>query len=348
MGGGITPAALQEGNTIALVSPSYRMNDKFAARLDRASKYLEAQGFYVRNIFDANEPSDYQAKISHICEEIHQAFREPSIKAIVCTIGGGGAHELLSSLDYDLIRANPKIFCGYSDSTVLHCALFSQTGLRTFYGPTAIVELGEDPEPVPFISQSFLRMLTKAGCEPLGQVPVSETWIPSPWGFFNDPERKAITLETRRNDGWAWLKPGKAKGRILGGAINPLMHLPGTKFWPDFTNCVLLLETSLGTNINEGKPLGQVQEQMTHLRNMGVFNIITGLVYGRAYGYNNDQKAQLDQIILDQTRGCDFPILTNVDVGHTWPKITIPFNALVHLDSDRNTFEILEPSVAPP
>jgi muramoyltetrapeptide carboxypeptidase LdcA involved in peptidoglycan recycling len=124
------------------------------------------------------------------CHEIHSAFRDPEVKAIICTIGGLSANELLPHLDYDLIKANPKIFCGYSDITLLHHAIFTQTGLQTFYGPAAITQFGEYPKPLNFTLSHFLKVLQ--GVEkPIGALPRSIEWTEEflDWGKEEDELR---------------------------------------------------------------------------------------------------------------------------------------------------------------
>lgn len=79
------------------------------------------------------------------CEEIHAAFHDSTIAAVICTIGGAHANEMLPFLDYSLIQSNPKIFIGYSDTTFLHYAIQSRTGLRTFYGPSVLTDLSDLP-----------------------------------------------------------------------------------------------------------------------------------------------------------------------------------------------------------
>ncbi|KAF2487720.1 peptidase family S66 [Neohortaea acidophila] len=123
------------------------------------------------------------------------------------------------------------------------------------------------------------------------------------------------------------------------------MNLPGTKFWPDFQDKILLLETSLNEDGNKGVPLDKVRAQLASLRNLNVFTAIKGLVVGRPAHYDDEQNHEFRQIILNQTRGTDFPILVDVDIGHTTPVLTIPLNTMVHLDSVSSTFSILEHSV---
>jgi muramoyltetrapeptide carboxypeptidase LdcA involved in peptidoglycan recycling len=343
----IIPAPLQPGDTVAFVSPSLRLNQVYTQALARAKQCLVKQGFKVL-IIDGGEPSgDFNDQISQRCEEIHEAFRRPEVKAIITTVGGSNSHELLPHLDYQLIKENPKIFCGYSDTTSLHYGIFTQTGLQTFYGPMAIYPLGEHPEPLPFTVENFLRVITELGSQPLGGVPYSLEWSPEFIKFWANPAR-LLRRRLQPNPGWRWLRTGSAQGRIFGGCMEPMMHMPGTKFWPDFTDRILLLETSVGENPEQGIPLEVVAAQLATLRNLGVFWRITGLVMGRPYGYSDSQKKRLDQVILDHTRDLTFPILVDVDIGHTDPLLTIPLNTMVSLDSVENSFSFLEASVQPP
>lgn len=341
---GIVPAPLQKGDTIAFISPSLRLNSIYEKALDRARLHLRKLGFRTITIYNEDEPEDFNDQISQRCEEIHSAFRDPEVKAILTTVGGCTAHELLPHLDYQLIKSNPKIFCGYSDTTSLHFGIYTQTGLRTFYGPMAIYPLGEHPEPLLFTIDNFLRVVTGLGSQAVGGLPHSPEFSPAFTKFWAQPN-VLVRRRMQENYGWRWLRPGNAKGRILGGCLETMMNMPGTKFWPDFNDKILLLETSVGENPSNGVPLEMVRAQLATLRNLGVFWRITGLVIGRPYGYDARQKAKFDRTVLEQTRDMTFPILVDVDVGHTDPILTIPLNVLASLNSEENSWSILEPTV---
>ena len=131
----IIPKRLQKGDTIAFISPSARLNLLLPVPFERAKTFVEGLGYHVKAIFNSRDPANFQESVLQRCEEVHKAFRDTSIKAIVCNIGGSHVNELLSHLDYQLIKSHPKIFCGYSDITLLHYAILSQTGLQTSMGP---------------------------------------------------------------------------------------------------------------------------------------------------------------------------------------------------------------------
>ena len=171
----ILPPALQPRDTIAFISPSSRLNHVFPSRVQRAKAFLESLDYRVKIFFSDVTSSDFRETVLIRCDEIHSAFQDKEVKAIICTIGGISSNELLPHLDYGIIQANPKIFCGYSDITLLHHAIFAQTGLQTFYGPAAITQLGEYPKPLDFTLSHFLKVLQNVG-DPIGPVPRSIEW----------------------------------------------------------------------------------------------------------------------------------------------------------------------------
>jgi muramoyltetrapeptide carboxypeptidase LdcA involved in peptidoglycan recycling len=119
----------------------------------------------------------------------------------------------------------------------------------------------------------------------------------------------------------------------------------GTKYFPIYRGCILILENPEGELDNGSLPFAQTRSLMADLVNLGIFDGITGLVVGRPYKYDDEGKEEFKQMVLDQCYGTDFPILFNVDIGHTDPMLTIPLNALASLDSDRDEFAILEAGV---
>jgi muramoyltetrapeptide carboxypeptidase LdcA involved in peptidoglycan recycling len=208
-----TPQALRKGDTIAFISPSSRLNTLFGTRVTRAKQFLQHHGFNVKIIYTDNLPSNHLQTIRQRCCEIHSAFSDVQVKAIICTIGGLSANELLPHLDYDLIRENPKIFVGYSDITLLHHALVTQCGLRTFYGPAVIPEFGEVPAPLEFTANHFFQTLM----EPTDrrEVPRSETHTMEFKNWLAE-EKDQEARELIQAPGWKWLRGGNSGGQVDG------------------------------------------------------------------------------------------------------------------------------------
>lgn len=333
------PPALRVGDTIAFVSPSSRLNKLFAARIAKATHFFEGQGFRVKEIYTETLSEDHLQSIQQRCEELHEAFADPQVKAIICTIGGLAANELLPHLDYGLIRKNPKIFCGYSDITLLHHALFTQAGLRTFYGPAVIPVFGESPIPLDFTVEHFLRMLTQPSGDGFVQrcIPRSSHYTQEFLNWMSE-EGSQRAREMSPSPAWKWLRPGRATGRLFGGCLPSLVQLCGTRYLPEYEGRVLVLETPEGEKPGTPYLLDAARTAVADLRNAGVLEVIAGLVVGRPYMYNEAMTAAFEKMLFDQCYGTGFPILVNIDTGHTDPMLTLPLDALVSLDSDSIVF----------
>lgn len=123
----IIPPSLKQGSTIAFISPSARLNDVFPIPLSRATAFFENRGYIIKTIFNSFTTTSFRSETLKRAQEIHDAFLDPQVTAIISTIGGTSCNELLPHLNYDIIKKNPNIFVGYSDNTLLHYAFLTQT-----------------------------------------------------------------------------------------------------------------------------------------------------------------------------------------------------------------------------
>lgn len=338
----LRPKSLEKGDTIAFIAPAGGLAALTTHRLEKGKKFFEELGYKVKIFPTAKKTSGISSDTAeNRAKDIMDAFRDKEIKAIVTTIGGNTSHQTLEYLDFETIKKNPKILCGYSDITSLHLALYSQTGLSGFYGPAVITQFGEHPKPDDFTTTNFFKAVTGD----LGEVKPSKQWTDDKsvdWINKDDLKKSRLYEE---NKGYEWLKKGRAEGKILGGCLPVILHLAGTKYWPDFKDKILLLETPEGEDFRKGESLPNVDSALGDLRNLGVFNRIKGIVFGRGFGYTKEQIKQLKEIILYNTRDYNIPILYNVDIGHTDPILTIPLGVNVELDSNKNKFSFLEQAV---
>lgn len=351
--------SLQTGDTIAFVSLSARLNDVFPAALARANTLFTNRGYKVQVLFTpTDDDSDIQSGIASRLNELRSALRDPSISAIICTIGGETFTELLPALiaDTDLhahVRAHPKIVVGYSDNTGLHWALHALTGLRTFYGPTAIPELGTADDvndvgsPLAFCLRGMLDAV--ANSQPLGAVPRSSLYAPEHPAFFQTPSSVEVQ-KLSPSPKWEWLRPGKAQGRLFGGLLHAVVRLNGVRaIAPDWSGRIIFLETSAG----EVDDVGAVRTAFADLVAQGVFDAAAGLVVGRPFGYDSEEaRREYSDVITgllcgdhSAVAGNEFPILFNVDFGHSSPTITLPYDVLAELDSEGDKFQLLESGV---
>ncbi len=336
--GTILPPALKPGDTIGIVSPSWFGGDAFVPRARRGMAQLQRLGFRVKV---AEHAFNNRGHVSDTAEnrlaDLHAMFADPEVAAILATIGGDHSCQLLPLIDWNLIRDHPKIFMGFSDITVLNVAIRARTGLVTFNGPALLTDWAEFPDMPAFSREGALRAIRTP--EPIGDLAPSAWWTEEflDWSAGEDATRpRAQTPST----GWRWLREGLAQGPLIGGCLESLQHLRGTPWWPDMTGALLFLETS------EEMPTPEdIDGILMDYENMGVFDRITGLIFARPYGYGDDDKARLHEIIIDRTARFGFPVLADTDTGHTTPLQTLPIGCNAILNSVVDRFAITEAAV---
>jgi len=310
----------------------------FPHRLEAGIRQIEAFGYHALIASHAcNAMGFVSDSAENRVEDIHSLFENPSVKAIVASIGGDHSCHLLPHLDFDLIRHNPKIFMGFSDITVLNIAIWQATGLVTFNGPAVMTDFAEQPTMLTYTEHWMRRVLCQA--EPAGQVEASDIWTEEflDWEQKKDLERPRCL---RPSTGWSWLKSGNGVGRLVGGCIESLQHLRGTTFWPDWTDAILFFETS------EEKPSpASIDSILMDYENMGVLSQLRGMLVGRPMLYDDGEKQTLRDVLLERTRKYDFPIVADMDFGHTAPQMTLPIGCQACIDSEHKRFEIIEAAV---
>ena len=132
----IVPPKLKPGDHIRVISPSRSMSLIHQETQDIARNFLEGMGLTISYSKHVDETDVFvSSSVASRLEDLHEAFRDPEVDGILTTIGGYNANQLLHGIDFDLIRENPKVICGYSDISILVNAIYSQTGIMTYYGP---------------------------------------------------------------------------------------------------------------------------------------------------------------------------------------------------------------------
>lgn len=329
---------LQIGDTVGIVSPSWGGAGAYPFRVESGVAQLARFGLKAKigrhalntRGFVSDTPENRVA-------DLHEMFCDPDVRLVLAAIGGDHACHLLPLLDFDLIRRHPKLFMGYSDITVLNVAIWQATGLVTFNGPALLTDFGEHPEMQPYTAQWFRKAMFDA--EPIGPITPAAGWTEERQAWDAEPAQR-LPRPLLISDGWTWLKPGVAEGTLVGGCIESLQHLRGTRFWPDWTDAILFVETS------EEKPLPDaVDSMLMDYQNMGVLERLRGLLVGRPNLYSGEEKAQLREVILERTSRFEFPIITDMDFGHTSPQFTLPIGCRAKIDSSNKRFEIVESAV---
>jgi muramoyltetrapeptide carboxypeptidase len=333
----IKPPQLMPGDTIGIVSPSSPTAAACPGRLQRGIDTIRQMGFQVIVGKNARRRTGHTAgSIQERLDDLHEMFANPEVKAIIATIGGLNSHQLLEELDYELIRRNPKILMGYSDITALLTVIHHRTKLVTFMGPAVLPQFGEYGGLLPYTRDAVERVLMNSGV--IGTIPASDAWIDEQLRWDVEDSRPRVT---RPNSGVKVLKRGEARGPILAANMGVLLLTAGTPYFPDVEGRILCLED------DESETPGTIDRYLTQLRHMGVFDRIRALVVGRFHprvGFSPEDS--LEDVLLQATRGYQFPIVYDADFGHTDPMMVLPLGVEAHLTAgDQATFTIVESAV---
>lgn len=335
---------LRPGDTIGIISPSSALAGLLPHRLESAIANLESMGYKVRLGKNATKVTGYTAgSPEERADDIHAMFLDDEVSAIMCAMGGFHANQVINKLDYELIAAHPKIFVGFSDISVLHFALFTQSKLVTFYGPTAIAQFGGVFGVDPYTQENFLKAVAQPN--PIGAITASTDWTEEMLDWFSkkDLERPQKMLP---NTGYSWVCEGAAQGELIGGCITSILHLRGTKYWPDFGGKIFFWELpESSADMRVGEPLSRIDAHLTDLELSGVFDQIAGMVIGRPRGYSEDEAEKLKDVVLKYIGSRNIPTVFNINIGHTDPITTLPLGVRAQLDSENNLFSVVEAGV---
>lgn len=271
-------------------------------------------------------------------DDLHAAFADPSIDGIVSTIGGDDSIRLLPLLDLDLIRSNPKVLLGYSDTTITHMACL-RAGLVTFYGPAIMAGFGENAGLHDYLVDGVRRMLFDV--DPGDWPPNQEGWTCelSDWA---EPTAQDRPRGLQPTSGWRWLTTGTAvEGRLVPACLEVFDWLRGTPWWPNLDDAVLALETS-----EEGPPPDTVVRFLRSLAASGELQRLRALLFGRPGGVEAFEHAAYDdairQVVLIEQGLAELPIVTGLDFGHTDPMWTLPVGTLVRVDPHERRITFVE------
>ncbi|WP_326817327.1 LD-carboxypeptidase [Streptomyces sp. NBC_01762] len=316
----VLPPALAPGDVVAVVSPASDAAGRFPQRLERGLQALSGVGLRPRLAKNALATGRWTAgTVGERIADLHEAFEDDEVRAVMCAIGGSLSAQLLPELDYGLIAAHPKIFVGYSDMTSLHTAIRAETGLVTFYGPSVMAEWAEYPSPLRETAEHFLRVTGDP--QPAGPVPRPERIVRegADWSAPGRVRRADPVPPTEV------LRPGRVVGTLTGGCLPVLRRLVGTPWQPDFTDCIVLLETPQ-------LPYSMVNaaEELLSMNLAGMFDGALGIVFG--WPFRDDQIEELGRAIGETLQGHDFPVVIGFPCGHTSPMVTLPLGVRAVLD----------------
>jgi muramoyltetrapeptide carboxypeptidase LdcA involved in peptidoglycan recycling len=312
------PSRLRPGAHIRVVAPARSLAMISPDTRAVADRRLASIGLKVS--FGQHVESCDDLLSSSVAErvaDLHEAFADPHVDGVLTVIGGFNSNQLLPRADYDLIAANPKVFCGFSDITALANAIYARTGLVTYSGPH-------------FASFGMARHFdyTEAGfraclfdTEPLQAQP-APGWSDDEWWL--DQEHRQVEAST----GWWVINPGRAEGTVVGGNQCTFNLLHGTEFMPDLDGSVLFLEDDATV-----KPWDFDRDLVSIIQQPG-FDRVRALVIGRFQRASGMTRPLLEQIVTTKPELSRLPVVANVDFGHTTPIMTFPIGGTVEIVAD--------------
>ena len=303
------PRKLHRGDTIRVVAPA--RSRQFVAEHDHSGVIdarFAALGLRLTVAEHIDERDDFESSpVASRVSDLHAAFADPEVAGILTVIGGFNSNELLPRLDWDLIAANPKIFCGYSDITAVQNAILARAGVVTYSGPHwSSFGMRDHFEQT---QRWFAQALFDQG--PIELRP-AQAWTDDLW--FLDQDNRTV----HPGQGWWPLRPGQATGRIIGGNLGTLNLLQGTGYMPSLGGALLMVEDDAASDADA------FARNLTSLLQLPDAIGVQGLVIGRFQQASGLTRSLLEQIIARQDRLAGLPVLGNVDFGHTNPLATFP------------------------
>jgi len=303
----ICPPSLNPGDTLGIVSPASPAPDP--GNIDRAAANLERLGFKIKFATNVRKRCGFLAgNDRERASDLMRMFSDDGVHGILCVRGGYGAARLLPLLDYKTIRANAKVFVGYSDITALHFAFLKKANLISFHGPMLNSDFSDDNMP-DFSQQSFLRLIQKQ------KVPFSIS-------------------EGYQGSTMRILRRGIARGQLIGGNLSIICTMIGTPWQPVFKGRILFLE-------DLGEQPYRVDRMLTHLLNCGLLQQVAGI----AIGVNKDcedprakkggeYRQTLEDVFRDRFLPLKVPVVMGLPFGHVPLNATLPVGANVLLDGN--------------
>lgn len=323
----IKPVKLNIGDTIGIVAASLPVLSSHREQFEAGKKLVQEIGFKIKEGKTIGPTKWWMAgNPKEVADDINSMFADKNVRAIITHTGGYSAISVIEHLDYELITHNPKPFIGMSDMTIYHLAIFAGTGMVGFH--------------MDDISYGFGREI-KAGME---------SWPKLNQEFFLKflTENKPVGIIKQLTQ-WEEWKKGQTEGHLMGGILERISCLAGTKYFPDlslWSGSILFWEEI-------GRDMSEIYQYLYQLKNMGIFERINGMLVGKIkYLKPLRQETReeivvpaLQEMILEILKDYKFPIMANLDFGHHTVNIPMPVGIKVSFDTSKKQLNFLESAV---
>lgn len=338
----LKPERLKKGDKIAVVSLSWGGlgDEMFIHKYGIAKERLEKDfGLEVVAMPHALKGSEFVYAHPELrAKDLMEAFSDPSIKGIFCAIGGDDSIRLLPYIDYDIIRNNPKMFMGYSDTTVSHF-MMNKAGVVSYYGPSVMAEFGEYVRMFDYTENAVRNILfnDSKGYE----IPSCEYWSDDhvSWSEENMDHKRETRPEEHHYE--VLSGSGIVTGVVLGGCLDVFPMIVGTEIWPEadeWNGKILLVETS------EDKPGPDlVNYYLRNLGAQGILNRISGIIVGKPQAEQfYEEYKEVYRTVLNEFNCKTLPVIYNVNIGHAAPTGILPLGIKCEIDLDNKIIRLLE------
>ena len=341
----IKPKRLKAGDKVAVVSlSSGLLGEPWAIhKFDIAKQRMkELFGLELVAMPDALKGFEYIYNNPKArAEDLMEAFKNPEIKAVICSIGGFDGIRILPYIDFDVIKNNPKIFSGFSDSTTHHF-MMHYAGLMSFYGPNIMCDFSQYVR----MSDYTVNAVKKLWFDAEENFEIKSSKIYSlesdkvMWGEANINQDRVWRAE---EIGYEVLQgTGKVQGELLGGCMDSLFDINGTKVWPkeeEWQNKILFIEPS-----EANMPPEYLECLLRNFAVQGILKNLKAIMFGKPAkpDYYEDYKKAILKIVAGEEKLTELPIIYNVNFGHSAPIGIIPYGAKCEIDANEKTITLLE------
>jgi muramoyltetrapeptide carboxypeptidase len=315
----LKPPRLRSGDSLGIISPAgatFRQEE-----LDIVVDAVKGLGLVPRVAPHALSRYGYLAGTDQErAADINAFFADPTLKALMPIRGDWGSARVLPSLDYELIRQNPKIVVGFSDITALLLGIHAQTGLVTFHGPHGLTAWRSDQ------TQLFRELLFEGASRRFENPPIGE-----------DADRLMRTRGRIQT-----ITPGQAAGKLVGGNLSVISGIAGSPYMPDTNGAILFLE-------DVGEAPYRVDRMLTQLKLAGVLDGLAGFIFGQCTRCGPGQdygSLTLEEILRDHIQPLGIPAWSGAWIGHVEPMWTLPLGSPVRVDAATGTIQMTEAAVS--
>jgi len=317
----LKPRALRPGDTVAVIMPSTPVPDP--DRLANVQRTIEFFGLKLKPGRSLGKrTASFSQSIGDRVADLHEAFQDPAVHAVFPVGGGYGTMQILDRIDYSLLKRHPKIFTGYSDITAMHLAFHQLAGLVTFHSPVVLSSFS------PYTQDFFRRAL----------------FTPKALGPVRNPPE---TNPLRPTHPWRTIRPGTARGPLIGGNLTLISTTMGTPYEIDTRGKILFIE-------DVGEETYSIDRMLVQLHLAGKFRDCLGVVWGECaecgpgpWKPSTSSPFTLGETIDNILGRLEVPVLAGLTIGHTSDQATLPLGVMATLDATQGQLAIEEAATLP-